>query len=240
MSQFFIGYQATLNFYASAVSRLLESGIPFMIGGAFAMKEYAGIVRDTKDLDIFCKPSDYQAILQVMIAAGYHVEIKDPEWIAKVFEGEAYIDIIFSSRNRVCIVDELWFEHAIPAKLWELNLHLVPPEEMIWSKAFVMERERFDGADINHIILHHGSSLDWRRILTRMGTHWEVLLATLIQFHFVYPTERRQVPDWLFRECLSRMEQQLSLPVPQDKICRGTLLGPSQYQIDLKEWGFQP
>ena len=25
---------------------------------------------------------------------------------------------------------------------------------MIWSKAFIMERERFDGADVAHLLLH--------------------------------------------------------------------------------------
>ena len=29
---------------------------------------------------------------------------------------------------------------------------VVPAEEMIWSKAFIQERERFDGADIHHLL----------------------------------------------------------------------------------------
>ena len=29
---------------------------------------------------------------------------------------------------------------------------LIPAEEMIWSKAFIMERERYDGADVAHIL----------------------------------------------------------------------------------------
>ena len=46
-------------------------------------------------------------------------------------------------------------------------------EETLWSKAFVMERERYDGADVAHLILAHGERLDWDtpvwRGLARIG-----------------------------------------------------------------------
>ncbi len=58
---------------------------------------------------------------------------------------------------------------------------------MIWSKAFIMERERYDGADIAHLILACGRDLDWRRLLGRFGRRWRVLLSHLVLFGFVYP-----------------------------------------------------
>jgi len=42
---------------------------------------------------------------------------------------------------------------------------------MIWSKAFIMERDRYDGADIAHIIRTCGKGLDWSRLLHRFGSH---------------------------------------------------------------------
>jgi hypothetical protein len=45
---------------------------------------------------------------------------------------------------------------------------------MIWSKAFVMERERFDGADVAHLLRSMGPRLDWDRILRRFDRYWEV------------------------------------------------------------------
>jgi hypothetical protein len=44
-------------------------------------------------------------------------------------------------------VDDLWFAHATPGDVLGIPVRLCPPEEMIWSKAFIMERERYDGAD---------------------------------------------------------------------------------------------
>jgi hypothetical protein len=44
---------------------------------------------------------------------------------------------------------------------------------MIWSKAFIMERERFDGADVMHLIHENANRLDWNRLLERFGQHGE-------------------------------------------------------------------
>ena len=45
-------------FYADAVCELSKLGLPFLLGGTYALSAYTGITRATKDLDILCKPSD--------------------------------------------------------------------------------------------------------------------------------------------------------------------------------------
>ena len=67
-------------FYTEALALLHESGAPFMLGGAFAMFQYTGIYRDTKDLDIFCKPSDFPIILKFFATKGYRTELSDAGW----------------------------------------------------------------------------------------------------------------------------------------------------------------
>ena len=95
--------------------------------------------------------------------------------------------MIFSSGNGLAVVDETWFEHATEQNVLGLTVLVAPAEESLWSKAFVMERERFDGADVAHIILAYGDRLDWHRLLERFGPHWRVLLAHLILYGFIYP-----------------------------------------------------
>ena len=63
----------------------------------------------------------------------------------------------------------------------------MPVEEMIWSKAFLMERERFDGADVPHLMRARQQRSNWPRLLPRFGEHWRVLLAHLVLFPYVYP-----------------------------------------------------
>src|SRR5262249_10224454 len=113
-----------------------------------------------------------------------------------------------------------------------------PPEEMIWSKGFVQERERFDGADIAHLIRASGRRLDWPRLLVRFGRHWRVLLSHLVMFGYIYPSEREKVPGWVLEAFLGSLRQEAALPPPTERICQGTLLSREQYLIDILRWGY--
>ncbi len=109
---------------------------------------------------------------------------------------------------------------------------------MIWSKAFVKERERYDGADIAHILRACGKRLDWPRLLRRFDAHWRVLLSHLVLFGFSYPSERTQVPAWVMENLLSRLQKELHSPLPTERLCQGTLLSRAQYLVDIGQWGY--
>src|SRR5207244_4766554 len=114
-------------------------------------------------------------------------------------------DIIFCSGNGACPVDDAWFLHATTGEVLGAGVQLVPVEEMIWQKAFIMERERFDGADVNHLIRACGQQLDWERLLARFGPNWRVLLAHLVLFGFAYPSEREAVPEAVLQDLTYRL-----------------------------------
>jgi len=227
-------------FYKEALLHLQESGVPFMLGGAFAMFHYTGIYRDTKDLDIFCAPKDYPAILKLFAAKGYRTELTDARWLAKVFSDEFFLDIIFASPSNMFHVDNSWFEYAPEADFVDVTVKLLPPEELIYCKIYVQNRERFDGADINHIMLRYGKELNWPRLLNRLDQHWHLLLAQLLMFQFVYPADYRDiVPKWLLDDLLQRTLEQYELPAPVEKVCRGPMIDQTQYQVDVKEWDYK-
>lgn len=227
-------------FYREALELLNKSDAAYMLGGAFAMFHYTGIYRDTKDLDVFCKYSEFPKILSYFGQHGYRTELTDARWLAKVFHGEYYVDIIFQSPNAVCLIDDSWYERATKSTLEGVETLLMPPEELLWCKIYVHNRERYDGADVNHLILKWGEKMDWKHVLKRMDQHWLLLLAQLLNFQFVYPSDYfRVVPKWLFDELMYRAKEQYELPAPQDKVCRGPLIDQSQYAIDVKEWNYK-
>jgi hypothetical protein len=117
-------------------------------------------------------------------------------------------------------------------------VRLCPVEETIWSKAYVMERERYDGADIAHLIHARAEQIDWGRLARRFGPHWRVLLSHLILFGFVYPSERRRVPEWLMRRCLELLEREMR-QAPTRRVCRGPLTSRAQYLVDVQLWGYE-
>jgi hypothetical protein len=232
--------RAARTFYRRGLNTLNEARIPFLVGGAYAFAHYTNIMRDTKDFDIFVHPRDSKRVLRTLATAGYNTDLTFPHWLGKAFSGEYFIDVIFSSGNGLCRVDEAWFERAIDANILQVPVRLCPPEEMIWSKAFVKERERYDGADIAHILQACGARLAWPHLLQRFAMHWRVLLSHLVLFGYVYPAERTQVPEWVMQELIARLRQEIQGAQPEvERLCQGTLLSRGQYLSDVMNWGYQ-
>jgi hypothetical protein len=229
-------YDSPRAFYIDALLQLGRTTIPFLVGGAFAFARYVHIDRGTKDLDIFIRPEDVQQTLALFRGLGYRADLPFPHWLAKVHWGDFFLDLMFSSGNGVARVDDHWFDNPVEREVLGLQLRLCPPEEMIWSKAFVQERERFDGADVLHLLRQLGPSLDWQRLLTRFGAHWRVLFSHIVLFGFVYPDQRHRIPAWVRDELTIRFAGESSEQA--NRVCNGTLLSREQYLYDLRRRGY--
>lgn len=226
-------------FYCRTLQHLNESKVAFLVGGAYAFARYTGIERDTKDFDIFVRPEDCERVLEVLAEAGCETEITFPHWLGKAYCGEDFFDIIYSSGNGIAKVDDEWFEHAVDEKVLGVPVKLCPPEEIIWSKATIMERERFDGADVAHLLHACAESLDWQRLLRRLDQQWRVLLSHLVLFGFTYPSKRHLIPNWVMDELLHRLQDEMLSEPPKARICYGTILSRAQYLTDIDKWGYQ-
>jgi len=225
-------------FVQQALAELAVCDIPFLLAGTYAVSAYTGISRPTKDLDIFCRAGDYARILAYFKGRGYEIEVEDDRWLGKVIKDEHFFDVIFAGSNGTMPIGDAWFEHARQMQLNGHTVRVIAPTELIWSKCFVQLRHRYDGGDVAHVILRAHDQIDWQRLLNHMEVHWEVLLIHLLNFRWIYPTERDKVPDWLLDELLDRLKAQRQLPLPQMKICRGRMFSRVDFEIDVKEWGF--
>lgn len=141
------------DFYVEGLKLLAQSDIPFLLSGTYAVTTYTGIVRPTKDLDIFCKAGDYPRILSFFKERGYNVEVEDERWLAKIYRSKYYFDVIFSCRTTEIAITEEWFEDAPEIEVYGTKVQIIKPTELIWSKIFVQDRYRYDGADVAHVIL---------------------------------------------------------------------------------------
>lgn len=212
--------------------------VPYVVSGAFALQVHTGIWRATKDLDLFLTPGDMAAALRCLKRQGFRCEVKDPVWLHKAHRHGFFIDLITGMSNAVITVDRSWIENARSAMILDVQARVLGAEELLASKLFVVRRERFDGADIAHIIYASQGNLDWKRVLSLVGEHWEILLFALVLYRYVYPAHTQYVAGWVWRQLLARFSNELENPNPAAQF-RGSLVDDKMFAIDVREWGME-
>jgi hypothetical protein len=229
----------TAAFYRRALQLLVDAAVPFLVGGAFAHACFTGIRRSTKDLDLFIRREDYDRVAALMAREGWHAELTYPHWLAKVYAGQDFIDLIFNSGNGLTPVDGEWFLDNAQGEVLGVPVRISNIEDGLLSKAFIMERERYDGADIAHLLQANAEQIDWHRLLDRFGPHWRVLLAHLTLFGFIYPGERHRVPNWVMERLIAQLAAETRQSPAEDlRVCAGTLLSREQYLHDVERLGY--
>jgi hypothetical protein len=215
-----------------------QSGIPYVVSGAFALHQHTGIWRVTKDLDLFLTAEDNLKALEILRSAGFECEICDPVWLSKTHRDGFFVDLITGMSNAVIVVDGSWIERGAPAVVLGVETRVLAAEELLVSKLFVLRRERFDGADIAHVIYATHGSLDWDRVLALVGEHWEMLLWSLVLYRYVYPAHTDFVPRAVWQKLLGSFQQELESPNPAAPF-RGSLVDERMFAIDVAEWGME-
>lgn len=222
--------------FREVLTLLNEHELPYAVSGAFALREYTGICRYTKDLDVFLSANHASQALRYLGEHGFECEVRDPVWLAKAHRDGYFVDLITGMSNGVLAVDALWIARAHPADVVGVPTRVLAPEELLASKLFVIRRERFDGADIAHIIYASSGKLDWGRVMQLVGEHWEILLWALVLFRYVYPAQTEYVPRSLWLDLLARLAGEVTTHDPRARF-RGSLVDDNMFAIDVNEWG---
>ncbi|MBW3571965.1 MAG: nucleotidyltransferase family protein [Gemmatimonadetes bacterium] len=230
--------------YKRCLNALNAAGVPCVVAGAYAIYEHTGIIRQTKDLDLFCTPEAVLQAMRVLRQDGFITRLEQSHWLAKAVSRdnpEHFIDIIYGMGNGLALIDDDWYRHSTPAILAATQVRVAPPEELLWHRLFINERHRHDMADIAHLILCVGHQMDWKRLVAKTGDDWPLLLSQLLMFRYVYPGYRDQVPQPVLRELLERADEsarQHSADGQEHELTRGTLISRFSFAIDVNEWGF--
>lgn len=224
--------------YREVLLTLEENGIPYAVSGAFALREYTGICRMTKDLDVFLSAEDCLRALQYLKQKGFQCEVCDPVWLAKAHRAGYFVDLITGMSNAVVVVTPSWIKRSQPATIVGVKTRVLAPEELLSSKLFVTRRERFDGADIAHVIYGTQGKIQWNRVLELIGDHWEMLLWALLFFRYSYPAQTNYVPASLWRDLLGRFASTIENDHTNAEF-RGSLVDDNMFSIDFKEWGLE-
>ena len=223
--------------YRRALEALNAADVPYVVAGAYAIYEHTGIYRKTKDLDLFFEPSAVVPAARALREAGFVTRLEDEHWLAKATLGEYFIDIIYGMGNGIASIDAGWIEHSRSGILAAAPVRIAPPEELIWHRLFISERHRHDMSDIVHLILCV-ESLDWERLIARVGENWPLLLSQVLMFTYVYPGHKNNIPTWVRERLLERAAAEFTRDEEDVDFTRGPLISRFSFTIDVREWGF--
>ena len=161
-----------------------------------------------------------------------------PHWLGKVHREQQYIDVVFSSGNGIVQRGRsLVRVTRLDAEVLGMPVALCPAEELLWSSAFVQERERYDGAAVLHLLHAHALFLDW----PRSGRAIRRSLGRAPQLPDPLSVRRTPIAVEIFRttslnELIERLQKQR--PEPDNRLCLGTLLSREQYLFDVEQLGY--
>ena len=222
--------------FREVLTLMNDREIPYAISGAFALREHTGICRNTKDLDLFLPPETVPQALRELQQEGFVTEVKDPVWLAKAHRDDFFVDLITGMSNGIVTVDKSWIDRATPSQILGIPVKVLGAEELLISKIFIAFRERFDGADIVHVIYGTRGKLDWDRVLSLAGDHWQLVLWALVLYQYVYPQDAKAVPSKVWDSLISQFRANLTTPNTKANF-RGSLLDERMFAIDVNEWG---
>lgn len=222
--------------FREVLTLLNQSGVPYVVSGAFALREHTGICRNTKDLDIFLPAERVEEAMRFLREEGFECEVADPVWLAKAHRGDFFVDLITGMSTGTITVDQSWVDRGSRSELFGVPVKVLGPEELIASKLFVTRRERFDGADIAHVIYGTHGKLDWERLYELVGEHWHILFWALVLYQYAYPAQTDYVPQRVWNDLLGRFRESIANPDPKAEF-RGSLIDPRMFAIDVDEWG---
>ena len=188
--------------YLRVLGEARRRRLRFAIGGGLANNAYSSLWRNTRDLDLFVLPQDRERFIALLTEQGmtdYHDrQPYDRSWIYRGYQTDQIVDVIWEMANHRARVDEIWVAAGPSVEIDGKQFPLIPVEETLWTKLYVMQRERCDWPDGLNLIAAVGPEIDWNRLIGRMGEDTALLAGILTVFGWVCPQRAQDLPQWLW------------------------------------------
>lgn len=185
--------------YSRVLDAADERDVEYALGGGLAFSEHAGRARNTKDLDLYILPEQKDLAIEALLSAGFHDLFDEKEydrsWIFRGTVEDVIVDLIWTSPNHRMEVDKLWLSEGPIVDIRGRSVRLLPAEELIWAKLYVIQKDRCDWPDLLNILSAEGPELDWPRLISRVGEKDAPLLGGLLStFRWMLPEVANRLP----------------------------------------------
>lgn len=206
----------------SALDALEKSNASYAVIGGIAASSL-GRPRSTQDIDIFVRPEDADAILELLAGAGFRTEQTNPSWLFKAFKEDVLVDIIFRSEGGFYYDDEMR-QRTVKVNYHGRQIPLVSPEDFVLIKCAVHKEEvPHHWHDALSVLSH--AKIDWDYLLHRARKAPRRLLALLIYAQ----ADDIWVPNQLIQKLYETVfGEQRRTPTPEQRQQQGKPLAPAR------------
>jgi hypothetical protein len=201
--------------YRQAMEAVRDASISFLLGGGFALAAYTGRWRDTKDIDFYIMPDDRERAVAALRKEGFKDYFErlpyDRNWIARNYKEDVIVDLIWAMANQRAQVDPLWLERAGILRIRSQDVLIAPPEEFLWCKLYILQRDHCDWTDVFNLLYAYGQQIDWDHLIWRLGEDTPLLKGALTVYAWLCPGQAIRLPQSLWTR--------LGLDPPEKSAC---------------------
>ena len=147
-----------------AAAALRDAGIPFLLGGGFAVWAHGGTESD-HDIDFLVKPEDADRALDALAEAGLRPERPPEPWLYKAYQGDILVDLIFAPAG-LEVTDEL-IERGNELEVQAHSMKVMRPDDVLVTKLMAMNEHSLNYESCLEIARSLREQIDWDYVRAR-------------------------------------------------------------------------
>ena len=190
-------------FYKEVLHAVRDTGEPFALGGGFAWAAYAGMYRHGKDIDFFILPESRDRLIEAISDIGltdyFGKEGYDRKWIYRGTRDGYIADLIWDMANYRANLDTDWVTMGPEVSIRGELVRIIPIEELIWNKLYILQRPRCDWNDILNLMYINVETIDWARMIKKLAPDIHLLGGALNVFLWMCPGRAKLIPRYVWR-----------------------------------------